>query len=314
MSRGGNKGFTILELLVSVAVMAVLLVIVASATGYVQKLYRSSSGKAEQFREARTAFDDYDDASAPTRYMRQSELRFQSGVAATLLGKPAPNAPSHAVFFQAPLGLTDIADYGGLDNLLNTWGYVLEFGNDSAIRPAFLGASVATRSRFRLLELRQPTKDLTLPGRTGNSTTWFSDAVNLTGADRRVSMVAENIILLVIWPLDPADPPPAPQVAPNYSYNTAPTGTKPQPAPEHQLPPTVRVTMVAIDEASARRLADINGNTAPALVDSTWFTTATDAQYASDMQALVDKLNRDKIAYRIFNSTVPIRGAKWSRN
>ena len=192
-----SAGFTILELLVSIAVVSVLLVVLASVSGHVQKVYRSSMGKAEQFREARTAFEaitsrlaqaalntywDYDNPNNPTRYMRQSELRFQSGNAPALLGNTYP--PSHAIFFQAPLGLTtNSTAYGGLDNLLNTWGYFIEFGDDSNIRPGFLDTSgVAKRPRFRLMELSLPTENLALPGNSTTST-WFSTAATDTSAN-----------------------------------------------------------------------------------------------------------------------------------
>jgi hypothetical protein len=47
------------------------------------------------------------------------------------------------------------------------------------------------------------------------------------------------------------------------------------------------------------------------LVDSSWF--ADPLQYDDDLnKKLVPRLNQQKITYRIFNSTVPIRGAKWS--
>ena len=66
--RSCNIAFTLLEILVSCAALALLLVFMVSITGMVQTTYRRTQGKAEQFREARVAFE------AITRRLAQSTL------------------------------------------------------------------------------------------------------------------------------------------------------------------------------------------------------------------------------------------------
>lgn len=63
-----RAGFSILEVLAASAVLALLLVAMISMTDQVQKTYRSTVGKAEQFREARVAFESI------TRRLSQATL------------------------------------------------------------------------------------------------------------------------------------------------------------------------------------------------------------------------------------------------
>ena len=57
LSRRARRAFTILELLVSMTVLALLLVLVSRIVGDVQRAWQQSSAKVYQFREARRAFD-----------------------------------------------------------------------------------------------------------------------------------------------------------------------------------------------------------------------------------------------------------------
>jgi uncharacterized protein (TIGR02599 family) len=173
-----RAGFSILEVLVASAVLALLLVAMMSMTDQVQKTYRSTLGKAEQFREARVAFEsitrrlsqatlntywDYDSPTTPTKYLRQSELRFLSGNASGLLSgvTPAISSTTHAVFFQAPFGFTSNSTYGGMESMVNTWGYFIEFGSDSVLRPDPVNtAGVPVKYRFRLYEMMEPSETL----------------------------------------------------------------------------------------------------------------------------------------------------------
>ncbi len=68
-------------------------------------------------------------------------------------------------------------------------------------------------------------------------------------------MASENILALILLAQYPnASNPSISDRA--YSYeSTANVGDNPQPAQANQLPPVVLVTMIAIDEASADRLA-----------------------------------------------------------
>lgn len=319
-----RAGFSILEVLVASAVLALLLVAMMSMTDQVQKTYRSTLGKAEQFREARVAFEsitrrlsqatlntywDYDSPTTPTKYLRQSELRFLSGQASALL--PSISSTTHAVFFQAPFGFTSNSTYGGMESMVNTWGYFIEFGSDSVLRPDPVNtAGVPEKYRFRLYEMMEPSESLSLYKYTGNSTasktytgrTWFTDALDKPNRSSRV--LAENIVALIFRPLDPASTPS--DLTTNYTYDTAGSVANIR----NQLPPYIEVTMVAIDEVSARRLE--NGATAPDFGLTGFFTQTSN--YDQNLEDLRRNLADRKINYRIFTANVSIQGAKWSRN
>ncbi len=115
-----SRGFTLIELLVSVAILALLLLIIASIIDATRRTWGYASGRIEEFRGAREAFEaitsklsqatlnpywDYNDPNDPTSYARQSELRFLSGPASSILSNSA--AKTHGVFFHRSLGLRE---------------------------------------------------------------------------------------------------------------------------------------------------------------------------------------------------------------
>jgi len=335
--------FTLVEILVSTAVLAFLLLILLSITTQVSNTWRQTSGKTEQFRQAREAFDaisrrlsratlntywDYDDPAAPTKYVRQSELRFLSGPTESLVSAPPSGArwPGHGVFFQSPLGAAEPGqtDLVGLNNLLNTWGYFVEFGSDSAYRPAILdGSSVANRWRYRLCELIQPADKLSIyqhtsgtnaqgaPNNLGYATSeWFEDSLSQAGSGRPVHVLAENVVALVILPkLSPQDDPSGTLLSPDYLYRSTDSKTNPVINPKNQLPPLAQVTMVVIDENSARRMEA--GTSMPDLGVDQLFKSAS--QYETDLATLEKKLVDQRLSYRIFTTTVRLNEAKWSK-
>lgn len=236
-----RPAFTLVELLVSMVVLTLLLVLFEQLTTSTQKTMSSTAARLEQFRGARQGFEaftrrlgqatlntywDYARASsnsAPTAYIRQSELRFISGSTTALGIAPADNPllrPTHGVFFQAPLGVVANAEaYHGLDNLLNTWGYCIEYGDDSQLRPSFLASlnqPPPLRYRFRLVELQEPSDSFSLYQREaalsgGNSAytgkDWFSaplgdipKASDKNPPARPVHVLAENIVALIVLP------------------------------------------------------------------------------------------------------------------
>ena len=130
-----KRAFTLVELLVSMTVLSILLLVCASVLDHSRRTWSQARARVDQFREARIAFDiitrnlaqaglntsgDYhytetgtnegpeDNAVPPSAYVRHSELQFQSGTAYQMIGPSASPAsyPGHAVFFQAPLGLS----------------------------------------------------------------------------------------------------------------------------------------------------------------------------------------------------------------
>lgn len=335
--------FTLVEILVSTAVLAFLLLILLSITSQVSTTWRQTTGKTEQFRQAREAFDaisrrlsratlntywDYDDPATPSNYVRQSELRFVSGPTETIAGA-APGGmrwPGHGVFFQSPLGAAEPGQTNlvGLNSLLNTWGYFVEFGSDAAYRPSILNGSVVqNRWRFRLCELIQPadlmsvyqyTSGTNSSGQPKNLTyvgpEWFQTSLAQAGNARPVHVLAENVIALVILPkLSPQEDPDGTRLAPNYLYKSTDTKADPAINPKNQLPPLAQVTMVVIDENSARRLEEGTGT--PELGLDQLFQDA--AAYESDLAALEKTLTEKRISHRVFNTTVRLSEAKWSK-
>lgn len=346
-------GFTVVELLVSAAVVAMLLIVLVSMTDSTRRTWSYTSGKLEQFREARLAFEsitrrlsqatlnaywDYDNPALPTKYVRQSELRFVSGRADEIVSAALPpsfGAPeslvSHACFFQAPLGYSEVGgtpngtDFSGLENVLNTWGYFIHYGDDANLVPNPLQARVPARTRFRLYELMEPSEQLSIYKYTsGNSSyndrTWFTNRI--TAGYTRV--VAENIIALVLIPkLSSSDLAAggytAASLAPEYLYDSTgrdmPTLTDKNLNPKNQLPPILNITLVAVDEASFARKhptpAELNLN---GYFDKVGDTTDPGAAgYARDLKDLQDQLLSKQLSYRVFSSDVSIKAAKWSR-
>jgi len=339
-SLHGKKGFTLVEILVSTAILAMLLVILLSITSQASTMWRYTSGRIEQFRQAREAFDlisrrlsqatlntywDYDDPSAPTRYIRQSELRFLSGPTEAIAGSPPAGKrwPFQGVFFQASLGAAQPGqtDLSGLNSLLNTWGYFVEFGSDDTFRPPILnGSAIPLRYRFRLCELIQPANELTIYDHTSGAASgkpktisytgndWFAPALT-SSAGRPVHELAENVIALILLPkLSSDEDPSRSQLAPLYTYDSTTTRSDEKINSKNQLPPVMQLTMVSLDESSARRLE--NGSTMPNLGLDGLFTDAT--KYEADLRQLEQTLTQKNLNYRVFTTSVQLREAKWS--
>jgi len=317
-----SSGFTIIELLVATAILSMVLVVVVSVIGQASTVWRKSTDKIEAFQGARMAFDlltrnlsqatlntylDFDDPFIPTKYLRKAELKFVSRPTSS----PGTAGTGQSVFFQAPASFTsDASRYGNLESLLNTCGYYVEFGSDAATKPTFV--SSPDKYRYRLMQLLIPTEDNKVYTTAGQG--WITDA----GAS--VQPVADNIIALIIRPQDPgmatASIPgvTAPNLTTDYTYDTAQTFSGAQPLTSNQLPPVLQVTMVAIDETSAKRLE--SSTSEPSVVRGALTGKFTNpAQYAEDLKSLETALNSatPPISYRIFTSAVPIRESKWSR-
>ena len=339
-----ETGFSLVEILVSMALLTLLLAVLVSVTDSTRRTWSYTTSKIEQFRDAREAFEaisrrlsqatlntywDYDRDAAgnlllgsTNSYIRQSELRFISGP--SLLA--ANTHPTHAIFFQASLGYVEGQAYINMENLLNTWGYYIEFSDDSKGRPPFLNTSIVpTHSRFRLMELMEPAESLSLyslevaggGNSIYNATTWFTNPL-----PNKSRVLAENIIALILLPrLSPQEDTTGAKLAPSYTYDSTsagPNGSTASYNTKNQLPPVVQITMVAVDESSFSRLQG-NITTMPSLGIDALFTSVGDTEdsskpgYAKDLKTLETTLQSRKLNYRIFTANVSINGAKWSR-
>jgi len=359
------RGFTLVELLVSMAILSMIVMLLATIVNHTSATWRYTNNRIEQFRSARDGFEemtrrlsqatlntywDYLDATGagrtsansasfvPYRYARQSELRFISGPGLAGDLNSTPPRPTHAVFFQAPLGYAeDRTNFGGLENLLNTWGYYIEFNKDPS-RPWFItDAMTPPRYRYRLMELMCPSEKMPLYKYTSgvaNYVTheWFTDLVNppTSGTAAYSHALAENIVALVILPkLSPQDenkltPPPTganfgTSLAPYFSYDSTQTNANAALNPKNQLPPILQVTMVAVDEVSYSRAQ--SGTTAldlgltPLFSDATKYATQPGPPVTQgDLDKLQANLRAKKINYRVFTTEISLKAAKWSRS
>lgn len=344
-----RRAFTLIELLISVTILAVLFVLVVTILSGVQRSWTQAGGSVSQFREARRAFDvikfnlqqatlntyerlrfpnpqdpfspSFDSTTGseidinlnPLGYVRFSELHFITGRTSNVLSR-VPNIglsthPGHCIFFQAPLGFS--TQFRHLPTAINGRGYYVEFGNDNAFRPPFI-SSDSTKFRYRLMEYAPPTENNTIYQQsTDQPTDWIKNTAEWSRP------IADNIVFFVVSPkiLNLSDPnSDSRSIAPSYDYDTSgnPVTSDPnytQQPSDYQLPPAIELLMVVIDESSAENLARRNNNSPP--FNFFGFTSASDNQFQSDTRAIEVYLTSRKINFRIFSTTVPLRNSRW---
>ncbi|MBN8709302.1 MAG: hypothetical protein BGO12_18980 [Verrucomicrobia bacterium 61-8] len=332
-----SRGFSLVELLVSTAILAIILLVIFSITQQTGSVWKSSQAKIESFQAARSAFEsltrklsqatlngyyDYFDGSGrtprdpsydgkPTRYGRQSDLHFISGPG--LLSDASQIG--HAVFFQAPLGYANSINWSGLDGALNSIGYYVTYNDDAETggRPGFVTEALSPlKHRFRLMQFTQSLQDLDI-FRTANATGtgWFTGGSAPAGNIASTRPLADNIIALVILPKkSAADDASGTSLTTDYSYDSrTPWSGTTQPQQMNQLPPILHVVMVALDEPSAQRVC-VNG-TAPDFGIQGLFHDP--AKLDDNLGKLEDKLKSQNLNYHIFQADIGIRGAKWSQ-
>jgi uncharacterized protein (TIGR02599 family) len=337
--------FSLVELLVSMAVLTILIASLASLLSTTLSSWRSAEARFSQFRESQAAFEsmvgrlqatilhpylDYeypggDKTKTPLRYVRQSDLHFVCGPAdggmegAPLLPAP-PTTPSHAAFFHVPYGLHHTPGWHGLGNLVNSWGYFIEFSDAAQAHPDFLDseAGLAPTRRFRLWELQVPAEQVStftpaLAAATSPDVAydWFQSHL----AAGLARPLAEDVVALVFTPLRPhPSGGTSHDIAPLYTYDTRAHQYLGLPADRaarsrHRLPPLLRITLVALDPASASRLAESSPDATPDLGLDGLFIDAN--SYDDDLAALADSLQQRNLNYRVFSTTVRLRNSRW---
>ncbi len=379
-----GRAFTLIELLLSMTVLSVLLLIMTSIIGRTQKSWTYASARTTQFREARAAFDlltrflsqatlnaywDYDQGgmadqissesptptrsyTAPKRFIRQSELGFFCGQAKKMITDPTAGAgdaqklPFHAVFFQAPLGVTEDPTHSSFQNLLTGRGYFIQFENDAGFRPPFVKKD---RFRYRLMEYSPSTESNLIYANYKDKKSakdWFEDAgkplirLDETTTPGGVASptrgytrpVAENIIALILAPKvsrQPLKDSSGVLIDPYWIWDAASTdgytydstkiidsATSPSTPQgnQHLLPPLIDVIMIAIDEPSALRLADKYHDAPIDWEAVARFDEANAGSIAKGIRDMEKKLLEEKLNYRVFSATIEIRGSRWSLN
>ena len=330
--RGRCEAFTIVELLVACAVFSLMMVLMAVAISQMSNAIRTTSAKVDAFASAREGFAnvnraistatlntywDYFTVSGNTNYGRQSDLQFvindQSANAngGNLAGATTGTLTmvSHAVFFQSPLGYTTNNAITNPPGTLNQCGFFVAYGNDPTQPGGLPGITV--KPRFRLYQWIRNSDDGTgINTSTGimNANTWNKPSWYLQSRP-----LAENIVAFVLRVPTTNNP----SQATDYWWDSQTNWSSgSQPNQMNELPPFVEITMVAMDETAVNRLAG-NASTAATAASSmgipnpsTLFTDLT--KYTNDLAALTAGLTSRKIPYRIFTTTVPLPGSKWS--
>lgn len=324
-----RSGFTLAEVLVTLVIVLIVLVALAQFMSGVDTAWKSAA--ADPFAEAQDAFEvvahhvaaatlapyqDYADttgafrvntgtsaAFVPDHIARRSDLDFVCGPSAGttgLLTASGRTTMGDALFFLEPAGYTQTDAHMGLGHLLDAKGYFVEFSDDDAT-PAFI-PTLAHAWRWRLKEVEQPAESLQI-FTSGTSTPWVQ---SLTQTGAPVSVLAENVVALVVRPERAADDT-GTDIAPTFSYDSRDTTNR---LTLHQLPPRVRLALVAIDLTSATFLAAHNGSSAPPLVAATLFQQA--AQLDADLATLDNSLTEQKIGHRIYQREILLPSAAWS--
>ena len=326
------SAFSLIELIVACGVLAMLLVLISIAIRQMAGGIKTSSAKVDAFQSARTGFEavnrtlglatlnaywDYFDTDKKTRgtntnftpslYGRQSDLHFL--ITNTAFSTPSGlEAVGHTAFFQAPLGYFTNTSSANPPGSLNPCGFFVAFGSDPT-KPDVPG--LIDRPRFRLYQWLPSSDSMRVDSNLGRITN-----ANWISPTNALHPLAENVIAFVIR-VPSSEDGVFSKSATKYGWDSlTPWSSVTQPSQMHQLPPLVNVTLVAIEEAAASRLAG-NASTPAAAASalgvpnlSSLFQNAS--SYEDDLNTLENGLSSKGVPYRVFSSTVPLKGSRWS--
>lgn len=310
------NGFTLVELLVGVAIFSLLLVLLLGVLNQTTSAVKNTSATVDAFQQSRTAFDimtrnlsqavlntywDYYNSAGerrtpanakafqPSKYDRASDLHFliqQNGN----LGQ--------RIFFVAPLAFSQSAQQAQTEGLLNACGYFVEFGDSRDFQPSLF--STDSRYRYRLMQSVATTENFNVFEDTSSG--WTADV------ESEMWPIATNVIALIIQPrLALVEDDTGSLLSDDYGYDSR-LGPAIQRA---QLPPALQLTMVVIDKVSADRL-DSGAAEPPEIVAALAGKFRNPTDYQADMEDLVERLNSAKITHQVFTTTVSLRESKWS--
>ena len=325
-----SAAFSLVELLVSMTILSLMMLLVSSMLGEIDEGWSQVRSGSVEFRDARNAFEtianrlsqaridtywDYEmDQGLPINYRKSSHLHFVAADAEDFVPTSLVQASGSSVFFEAPFGMSREQDLNGLGSLLNGWGYFAGFGSDTEWQPQFARDRIEERFRFRLFEYHLPTERLNLHSEdqlTGYQ--WITDHLQSSN----VSVLAENVILFLIHPVETTDPDEAHELAEDYrfdsrAYDLSPSDSNAERA-RHEVPPMVKMTMVAVAEADFARFQETNPNSIPPEFQiETIAPFSKSIDFEQDLQALEEHLQENRIDYRVFSTTIGLRNAKWT--
>jgi Verrucomicrobium spinosum paralogous family TIGR02599 len=347
------RAFTLVELLVTLTILALLATILFRVLGHTSDIWRRNRSRVEAFQAARAGFErltrqlsqatldtylDYYSSSDESRtdwarkggnvvsgdfpvekYDWASDLHFVMGDASDLISSASGDTPTHAVFFVSPAGLvgSNSPQYRGLNRLLNAMGFYIEYLSDDSEIPPFLRGRVPQRSRYRLVEMNQPSEELSIYEESFSKPyNWFNEAITPPdNTNPSTFILADNVIALILRPrVSTADSTSSVGAAVESSYAFDSKGylNGGNSLVKNQLPPLVQVTMVTIDEASAERYERMHGSGTPNFIPSGLFNNP--ASFESDLEELERHLADLKLNYRILTTDVSLRGAKTTLN
>ena len=339
-----RDAFTLVELLLACAVFAVMLVLMAVAIGQMSTGIRTSSAKVEAFAAAREGFSavnrtlstatlntywDYfiisgsgyatrgNSSGTIANYGRQSDLSFLiNDLSANPYGASLPTLTTvtHGAFFFSPQGYSTNTATTNPPGTLNPCGFFVAYGydpNQAALSNNSYYPNITLKPRFRLYQWMNTSEST---NGVNSSTGSITNQVWIAPGTNNCTPLADNIIAFVLRVPNTNTPSSATDYG-WYSQTNWPSGSR-QPYQMNELPPFVEVTMVAMDETVVNRLTGTASTLATATAAmgipslATLFTDPT--QYTNDLAAVTAGLNSKKIPYRVFTTTVPLPGSKWS--
>lgn len=315
----GRQGFSLIEMCAASAISLILIGLMLAIINYISGVWMQARGNTQTFAAAADAFEsmthklsqavlntywNYDDPAQPTRYVRASELHFVLGRTSDLLGLPQAAYPGSAVFFQAPLGRTLDGHTSRLTSCLNALGFFTGFGPMPGV-PTLLNDLPASH-RFRLFEWMEPTGNLSVYTAVSGMD-WFRGDAQAGQDSTNVSVAGVNIIGFFILA---AHPLPDGSLRLSYTYDSRDSQNA---ATYNQLPPYLAVVLVAIDDASANRLAAAYGSDPPPIAppdDAFQDPEVFQTDLKNWEKALADHTPR--ISSRTFSTVISIPNSRWS--
>lgn len=264
--RGPKNAFTLLELLVAMAVLAILVVLLLNMVDSATKLWRINENRVEGFREPRAALGiisrDLKTAIAGTNtnFFQLNDLDYVPA------GATAGSNASHVFFLSAmpknaQWSSNAIANRSDLCQV----GYFVGYGKTSVSS----NAPVNTLNLYRYFLSSDDTYGLLKD--TNSATYPFPAASTLVLSDRNVELLARNIVSFQVRGFQSVG------ITNTTNFVVTPVLTNYVSSPNAAMPDLVEITITAINQDAAKKLPSqsswSNTNAAPIRDSIQTFTT-----------------------------------------